>query len=324
MNKVSIIIPIYNTSKYIGRCAESLLSQTFNDIQYIFVNDATPDNSIEILEKIIEQYPKRQSQCMIVNHPQNKGLTAARNTGLSYATGEYILHCDSDDWLEADMVEKLYIAATTHLADVAICDFNMVFNDHTEYYRVPTFSSDKTDSLRHYITSVWTVIWNILAKRSLYVQYNLKSPIGITYCEDFDLAVKLLLHANKVVNVHEPLYNYNKLNEGSIMHKLNLRTMRDEQTVYLDAIKYFKSLGIYDSYNKELCWRVLKSTQEWVLNRNTHTDFLKYYPESHQYILSCPYLNIKLKIMMWCLAHHLSTITDSIIYLRKLKNGRIS
>lgn len=322
MYKVSIIVPIYNTSTYISRCVESLLSQTFNDIQFIFVNDATPDNSIEILTSIIEKYPKRQSQCVIVNHKQNKGLTAARNTGLSHATGEYILHCDSDDWLETDMVEKLYNTATTNRADVAICDFKMVFNSHTDYYSVPTFSSDKTTSIRQYITSVWTVIWNILAKRSIYIQNALKSPKGITYGEDFNLSVKLLLHADKIVNLHEPLYNYNKLNEGSIMHKLNLRTMQDEQNTYLDVIKYFKNLGVYNLYNKELCWRVLKSTQEWILDTGTHKFFLEYYPESHQYILSCPYLNIKQKIMMWCLTHHLALITNSIILLRNIKNGK--
>ncbi len=98
--KVSIIVPIYNVEKYIERCAVSLFEQDFEDIEYIFVNDCTPDNSVEILEKVIEKYPNRKSHLKIVHHKENKGLGSARNTGLEQATGNYILHIDSDDWCE--------------------------------------------------------------------------------------------------------------------------------------------------------------------------------------------------------------------------------
>lgn len=133
----------------------------------------------------------------------------------------------------------------------------------------------------------------------------------------------LLLHANKIIHLSKILYNYNRLNISSIMHNLNEKTMNDEQVMYLDVIDYFKKEGVYQYYKKQLCWRILKSKQEWVLSTSTYNKFLDLYPESHNYILSCPFLNIKLKIMMWCLVHHVGVISKFMLLLRYLKNRNL-
>ena len=91
--RVSVCIPVYGVEKYIERCARSLFEQTMTDgIEFIFVNDCTKDNSIEILEKVLEEYPHRKEQVKIIHHEKNRGLVAARNTGLEHATGDYIIH----------------------------------------------------------------------------------------------------------------------------------------------------------------------------------------------------------------------------------------
>lgn len=105
---VSVIIPVYNVGKFIERCARSLMEQTMDNVEYIFVDDASPDNSIQILQKVLADYPNRRDNVRILTHAENKGLPAARNTGLAVATGEYIFHCDSDDFVEPDMLEQLY------------------------------------------------------------------------------------------------------------------------------------------------------------------------------------------------------------------------
>lgn len=144
---------------------------------------------------------------------------------------------------------------------------------------------------------------------------------GYSYCEDFNLSVKLFLNAHKIVHLNKVLYNYNQTNVSSIMRSLNKKTMNEELIMYLDVIDYLKRRGEYSNYEKQLCWRVLKSKQEMVLDINTYSDFLQFYPESHRYILSCPYLNVKLKIMMWSLTHHLSCISKFMLLLRRLKHG---
>lgn len=113
------------------------------------------------------------------------------------------------------------------------------------------------------------------------------------------------------------------MNVSSIMRSLNKKKMHDEQVMYLDVINYFKLQGVYQLYEKQLCWRILKSTQELVLNTSTYNQFLNFYPDCHQYICSCPFINTKLKIMMWCLVHHLSLISRFMLVLRFLKHGKI-
>ena len=121
--KVSVIVPIYKVERFIARCAESLLNQTLQEIEYIFVNDATPDGSMDILKETIARYPSRADSCHIVEHEVNKGLPSARNSGLAVARGEYVFHCDSDDFVEPTMFEDMYKAAIESSADIVRCDW---------------------------------------------------------------------------------------------------------------------------------------------------------------------------------------------------------
>ncbi|WP_332909937.1 glycosyltransferase family 2 protein [Phocaeicola acetigenes] len=318
-----MIVPIYNVEKYIEKCVRSLLEQTFKDIEYIFVNDATPDNSMYVLEDIISEYPSRMKNCIIINHSENKGVAAARNTGLNISKGEYVIYCDSDDWIEHTMLEDMYRVTQEQNAEIVTCDFRMAYNNHCVDYHTVDWSEDKIASLRNYMTYGWTVLWNILVKRDIYVQNKLKSlEADAAYCEDFNLSVKLLFHAGKIVHLDKILYNYNQMNGGSIMRSLNEKTMHDEQVMYLDVINYFKERGVYQDYEKQLGWRILKSKQEWVLSVKTYDKFLKLHPDSHKYIWSCPYINLKLKIMMWSLTHHFSLISRFMLFLRFLKHGK--
>ena len=125
--KVSIVVPIYGVEKYIERCARSLFEQTYEDIEYVFVNDATLDNSIQKLNEIIDKYSHRREHIKVLSHKENKGLPAARNTGLSVVTGEYIYHCDSDDWIEKDMIQSLCEKVIQEKADIVWCDWYISF-----------------------------------------------------------------------------------------------------------------------------------------------------------------------------------------------------
>ena len=107
MPKISVIVPIYNVSAYIERCARSLWEQTLDDIEYIFINDCTPDNSMEILEKVLKDYPQRKSQTRIFKMPTNSRQAAVRRHGIKLAAGEYIIHCDADDWVDTNLYEKM-------------------------------------------------------------------------------------------------------------------------------------------------------------------------------------------------------------------------
>ena len=105
--KVSVIVPIYNVEQYIEKCVRSLMEQTLVNIEFIFVNDCTPDDSMTVLRRVLKDYPARESQVTILEHKENRGVAAVRKKGMEVAIGEYIIHCDSDDWVEKNMYEKL-------------------------------------------------------------------------------------------------------------------------------------------------------------------------------------------------------------------------
>ena len=111
MPKVSICIAVYNVEKYIEQCVRSLFEQTLDDLEYIFVDDASPDASIDVLLRVLEDYPHRKNQVKLLRHETNQGVAVARKDAIAAATGEYIIHCDPDDWVDLDMYEKLYVKA---------------------------------------------------------------------------------------------------------------------------------------------------------------------------------------------------------------------
>ena len=123
MPKISVIIPVYKAEPYIERCVRSLFSQTLDDLEYIFIDDCTPDNSISVLKAVLDEYPNRRDQVKIVNHQHNQGVSQSRQDGFDATTGEYVIHCDPDDWIEPEMYELLYDKAKSGNFDIVGCDF---------------------------------------------------------------------------------------------------------------------------------------------------------------------------------------------------------
>ena len=139
--KVSVVIPVYGVEQFVGRCVRSLMEQTLDSVEFIFVDDATLDGSMGEIEKAIAHYPSRASQVRILHHEHNLGLPAARNTGLHEATGEYIFHCDSDDYVEPDMLEKLYETAEEKQADFVWCDWYLTLANSERYMKQPEYAT---------------------------------------------------------------------------------------------------------------------------------------------------------------------------------------
>ena len=138
--EVSVIIPVYNSKNYLNKCIESLINQTFNDIEFIFVNDGSTDNSLSILE----QYSKKDSRIKIINQ-KNQGISQARNRGMKEAKGRYIGFIDSDDWVDLDFYQKLYSSIIETNADIAVSSIIRIGKNYQKYRvkydRTETFES---------------------------------------------------------------------------------------------------------------------------------------------------------------------------------------
>mgnify|MGYP003490571510 FL=1 len=301
MSTVSIIVPIYKVEDYIRECIDSILAQMYPDFELILVDDGSPDSC----GRICDDYAKRDNRIKVV-HKVNGGLTSARNAGLEVAKGEWIMHVDGDDWIEPDMIESLIEAAQATGADLVFGDFTK-YGPYAGYYKLPTWSSDKRESMSKYIAYMMTTIWGSIAKRSLYADHSLKSPEGISYCEDFHLIVRLCHFAKKVVNVHRPFYHY-RYRPTSIMSNMSRKTEADEQWAYQDTIRFFKEQGVYEDYRKVMSWRVLKSAQELLLHPSDHQRFMELFNDGREFIFSCPFVNRKIKMLAWMLTHNLRPV----------------
>ena len=295
---VSVIVPVYKVEDYIRECIDSILAQTYPDFELILVDDGSPDNC----GRICDDYAKGDNRIKVV-HKVNGGLTSARNAGLDVAKGEWIMHVDGDDWIDPDMIESLIEAAQATGADLVFGDFTK-YGPYAGYYKLPTWSSDKRESISNYIAYMMTTIWGSISKRSIYADHSLKSPEGISYCEDFHLIVRLCHFAKKVVNVHRSFYHY-RYRPTSIMSNMNGKTEADEQWVNQDTIRFFKDQGVYEDYRKVMSWRVLKSAQELLLDPAGHKRFMGLFNDGREFIFSCPFVNRKIKMLAWMLTHNL-------------------
>ena len=236
--KVSIIVPIYGVERYIERCAVSLFEQTYANIEYVFVNDATQDKSIEILQDVIAHYPARQKNVRIVTHPQNKGLSAARNTGLSNCTGEYVWHVDSDDYIALNAVEQLVETAEQHKADIVIFDVNVV--TASGVYVESVGYTNKVSYIRRLLQHLENCAhWNKFYRKTLLDKTGIRSDERIRLAEDYAVTPRLIHEAQRVVMYHEPLYFYETTNQSSYVHNLKKSAIESQYMADKILVDYF-------------------------------------------------------------------------------------
>lgn len=298
--KVSVIVPVYKVREYIEKCAESLMRQTLREIEFIFVDDCTPDDSMDILMGVLERYPERKDDVRIIHHEVNKGLAQSRADGLDLATGDYIIHCDSDDWTDVTMYEKMYSKAVEDDADICISDFYFVKPEGLESAHPKLDCSKPHEKVVYdYIVWLWNTVWNILVSRDVYERSGARPPVGISFTEDFYLSVRLFQYAGKVTAVNEPLYCYNQLNSGSIVHSMSPKVMAHERDCYIRTIEWFKERGVYECYFKPMQWRMLKADCYLVFH-NRFKEFRETNKVAPRYIITAPsaYFNFKVKLML--------------------------
>ncbi len=245
---VSIIVPIYNVEKYIEKCVRSIFEQDFKDIEYIFVDDCTPDQSMEILDDILNDYPEKKEHTMILHHKENKGLWSARRTWFEYSHWEYILHIDSDDWCEPTMVSELYAKARESSADIVICNFFKSYVSGDIIVK-QLYSNSKEQNFSNLLLDILAPsVWNKLIKKTLYIDNDIFPPTVITNHEDKWLLVRLMYFANTVVHVDKPLYHWRKDNIHSLSKQINMK-VRDDIKWYSETTQEFlQHHKIFDKY----------------------------------------------------------------------------
>ncbi len=242
MAKVTVITLVYGVEDYIERCVKTLFEQTMTDIEFLFIDDCSQDRSVEVLKRVLEGYPTRKDQVRIISLSKNSGQATARNRALQEVKTEYCIFCDSDDWVELDMYEKLYAKAEETGADMVFCDKFFVFKNKTKvkhtYYNKDVCDADEImlNYHKHWFRVSPT---DKLIRTSIFKDNNIKAIDGANFGEDMLLMVLALACSTKVAYVREPLYYYYKCREESISSSLKKKDKIASQLICCDEISRF-------------------------------------------------------------------------------------
>lgn len=218
MDKITVIIPIYNVEKYLARCLDSVINQTYKNTEIICVNDDSPDNSI----KIAQGYAVKDNRIKILNRSQNGGLSAARNSGLKMATGKYIYFLDSDDWIALDFLEKMHFAITDKNQE-AVCCTN-ILTAYDDGSTKPFLKRDFDEAFAPYFKSS-QMAWSWLLKKSFLDKFDVIFPEGLKY-EDLYFFNVIIRSLDNVYVINTTTY-YHFENKDSIMGSAKNRTIHN-------------------------------------------------------------------------------------------------
>lgn len=268
---VSICVPVYGAEKYIERCAKSLFEQSYKNVEYIFVDDCSPDNSIKLLKNVVETFPKRKEKVKIIHHDRNRGVAVARNTCIEACTGTFITFVDADDWIENDAVECLVRKQQEDDYDI-VSAYTMQESSNQKTIRKQPLTNDPKQLTLELLAHRYTWgLWSRLIRTSLFHDYNIRCIEGINSGEDALMIINLCFHCSKVYTISRPLYHYVD-NTFSITH--NDFSMKEIETslAFTREMENFlkgKPCKFSDAFNKSKIMTYCRLRNRAYRHRNT-------------------------------------------------------
>jgi len=245
---ISVIVPVYKAEKYLHRCVDSILAQTFTDFEVLLIDDGSPDGS----GAICDEYAAKDSRVRVF-HKENGGVSAARQMGIDNARGEYTIHADPDDYVEPTMLEEQYRKAKEEDADMVICDYYVNMGGRQRYVKQQPSALDGATVQRELFQQLHGSCCNKLVRRVCYSAHCVRYPEGINYCEDLIFNVRLMKFRPKITYLPRAFYHYVQgENEQQLSRNRSLECQfqvmalaADELGVsaYLDVLPYF-SYGV--------------------------------------------------------------------------------
>lgn len=289
--KISVIIPVYNTEKFLERCLNSVLNQTLRDIEIIVVNDGSRDNSLEIIKKF-----KENDNRIVLLDEQNGGSSFARNKGLEVSKGKYFYFIDSDDYLEENiMFEELYNKCEKDNLDIVVFDYYNDFGNRKEYIKNIEISDNilinKEEYIKDLINGKWGIsIWGKLIKKELFKDKKIIFPENIFMGEDLLTSLKLVFFSKKIEKLNKAFYNYvQHENQGTKITKKE-KAYEDLFYLYMEIEKFLKKQNIFFKYKNvfysrifQMCRTMLKEEYK---NTKVYIELKKYLLENKKEIFS--------------------------------------
>ena len=256
-NLVSIIIPVYNSERYLNKCIKSILNQTYKNIELIIINDGSIDNSGDLCDV----YAKEDLRVKVI-HVKNSGVSSARNKGIEVATGKFIGFVDSDDYIEANMIETLVNEMYKNNVDIVLCGYKRICKDSNKIKTTINSSVYNQESITKkeflnlfgnlFVDFYINYLWNKLYITDIIKKSNINFDNSINWGEDLMFNLQYLGYCNNITIIDKRLYNYINYNNDSLTSKYNSELFNNQQTMYKAVRDFLDSNNGYSAKNKEL------------------------------------------------------------------------
>ena len=263
---VSILVPVYKVEQWIEKCARSAFEQTYENLEYVFVDDCSPDHSIDILQRVMAEYPNRAPKVRIIHHEHNRGLASSRNTLVDACQTEFLFHLDSDDWMEPNAIELLVKKQMETNADIVTGRVHDCTKDGVVPYKSLGNDMDRETALLALLDNqlISPILFCRLIRTSLFKQHGVRWVERIDYNEDLSVTPRLFYFAKKVSGIADFIHNYNRLNLNSYTNRfetdwsyqlqalkayeINVSFFSDKETKYKEIL----NLTVFKKYRHVL------------------------------------------------------------------------
>lgn len=264
MHKVTVVVPVYNAEQCIERCVRSLFEQTLADIEYVFVDDCTPDRSMHVLEELLKEYPERAQSTVIIRHEKNTGQSGARRDGMKVATGEYIIHCDADDWVDPDMYEAMYEKAKSAGVEAVCCDIVMEFDGYSTTLSVTDAYDDHQlmYDCKAPVSVEYFSMCNRLVSRNVFERNVILPFEGVNMWDDVGLCTRVRFYTRGTAVINKGFYHYNRQNEQSTTRRPLLERAREQELCISCIEDFFRKEDSHDKYRLFLSYLRLVAAED--------------------------------------------------------------
>lgn len=264
---ISVIVPVYNVEKYLERCINSILQQTYQNIEIILIDDGSIDKSAEICD----YYNKKDKRISVI-HKKNTGVSSTRNQGLNIAKGKYLICIDSDDWLEKNMIETLYKNINKYDADLSVCNFYINENkkQYTNDLEKQRLIIEDLEQMYEFLfdkSKFGGYLWNKLIKKSIIDENNIRFDEKIKVEEDVMFLIKVLKTCKKIVyDSNQILYHYSQRSNSAVRFNY---TMKDITKLYTleEKLKLKEQYDLHSLKELEYEYVFLLKQATWIIKR---------------------------------------------------------
>ena len=301
--KISVIVPIYNAEPYIERCIRSLMEQTLSEIENIFINDCTPDSSFDLLKTIIGKYPQRSQNIKLIEHDSNKGVFFSKVEGMKAATGEYLAFCDSDDWMDTDLLEKACAVAAAKGSDIVVFDYQREFATKSERCRRNLYDCLAKDIVAQgYSNGFEWMLPTFIMRNNREAVNKLKVFPEIKLWEDVYISISMFMQLGRASYLSGPCYHYNQTNQGSIVH--NIDDNRINNCIFI-AAKLDEVLPQSQEFILERVW-LKQFAKQGLLTNGTFSEWRNTFKSSNRHLLQMKSWDLSYRILLFLAAYHIT------------------